>query len=208
MTTAYTRDNSGGLILDEQRDPDQPAGLYATGAGHVNVTSAMDPGLAFDINKEQYIGYLCSSLGQTAMRVITRNSTGECSDYAHVAQEELNYPSVVVDVLPLRQNHVVVRTLTNLVADGLPEVYKLPVVLSKMVFVDVEPAVLTFTAPGQKRSFSIRVAPRSGVTLIKGAAFEGSIIWSSNRGHVVRSPLLAVVGLDAPPPSTAWKLDD
>lgn len=54
MTTASTRDIRGGLILDEQQDPNEPAHIYATGAGHVYLARAMDPGLAYDIDEAQY----------------------------------------------------------------------------------------------------------------------------------------------------------
>jgi hypothetical protein len=73
-------------------------------------------------------------------------------------------------------------------------VYKVAVAMPGLVLVDVEPAELTFTSLGQKQSYSIRVAPMPKVTFIKGAVFEGSITWSSS-SHVVRSPLLAVVGV-------------
>ena len=60
MTTADFLDNTGRLlILDEHRNLDQPAGLYATGAGHVNISRAMDPGLAYDLDESEYAGYLC-----------------------------------------------------------------------------------------------------------------------------------------------------
>ncbi|VAH19976.1 unnamed protein product [Triticum turgidum subsp. durum] len=191
MTTASTRDNSGGRIMDEQRDPD-PAALYATGAGHVDLARAMDPGLAYDIDTAQYIGYLCSNFGEMAMRAVTRNSSGLCSDHEGVPQEQLNYPSIVVTLF--QQQQLVVRTLTNLQAEGLPEVYKVAVAMPGLVLVNVEPAELIFTAQGHKQSYSIRVTLMPKVTFVKGAVFEGSITWSSSR-HVLRSPMVAVVDL-------------
>jgi hypothetical protein len=108
-------------ILDEK---DEPVALYATGAGHVDLARAMDPGLGYDIYKEQYLGYLCSTFGDKTMQAVTRNSSGMCSDHEAVPQEQLNYPSIVVNLL---QQQLVVRTLTNLHADDQPEVYKVAV---------------------------------------------------------------------------------
>ncbi|XP_044444306.1 subtilisin-like protease [Triticum aestivum] len=94
-----------------------PAALYATGVGHVDLARAMDPGLAYGIDKAQYIGYLCSNLGEMAMRPVSRNSSGLCSDHEGVPQEQLNYPSIVVTLF--QQQQLVVRTLTNLQTGGV-----------------------------------------------------------------------------------------
>lgn len=190
MTTASTRDNLGGLILDERQDRNEPAHSYATGAGHVYLARAMDPGLAYDINEANYTGYLCFQFGHKAMKTITRNNSALCADYRGVPQDRLNYPSIVVSVV--LQEHLVARTLTNVHADGLPETYKVAVAMPGLVLVDVEPTELTFSSLGQMESYNIRVTQRPEVTLVKGAVFEGSITWSSSR-HTVRSPLLAVV---------------
>lgn len=77
-----------------------------------------------------------------------------------MTQEQLNYPSVVVNVLQQHQEDLnvnVFRTLTNLVADGLPEVYTVAVTMPGLVSVDVQPDVLNFTSPGQKQSYFMRV---------------------------------------------------
>jgi hypothetical protein len=62
---------------------------------------------------------LCSTFGDKTMQAVTRNSSGMCSDHEAVPQEQLNYPSIVVNLL--QQQQLVVRTLTNLHADDQPE---------------------------------------------------------------------------------------
>lgn len=41
----------------------------------------------------------------------------------------------------------------------------------------------------------------------QGDVIEGTLTWTSSR-HTVRTPLVAVVGLSSPKPSTAWETDD
>ncbi|PKU63630.1 subtilisin-like protease SBT1.2 [Dendrobium catenatum] len=58
VTTAVDSwSNSGDLIVDDNSY--KTAGIYATGAGQVNPTRAMDPGLVFGLTLNDYIGYLC-----------------------------------------------------------------------------------------------------------------------------------------------------
>lgn len=91
MTTADIDDNRGyGMrIMDERRN--STASHYAMGAGHVNLTRAMDPGLVYDLNEEQYARYVCTSLGDGALRTFTGNATATCSGMEPLHQTELNY---------------------------------------------------------------------------------------------------------------------
>ncbi|KAK0598695.1 hypothetical protein LWI29_037072 [Acer saccharum] len=57
ITTAYTIDNTGSILKDES------TGLPATpldfGAGHIDANRAMDPGLVYDMDVQDYIEFLC-----------------------------------------------------------------------------------------------------------------------------------------------------
>ncbi|GLT54084.1 hypothetical protein SLA2020_273130 [Shorea laevis] len=64
MTTADITDHSGKPIMDG----DKPAGVFATGAGHVNPGKALDPGLIYDIQPDEYITHLCT-LGYTTSEI-------------------------------------------------------------------------------------------------------------------------------------------
>ncbi|KAF5932817.1 hypothetical protein HYC85_028988 [Camellia sinensis] len=48
--------HSGRPIMDG----DKPAGVFATGAGHVNPERAINPGLVYDIRPNEYITHLCT----------------------------------------------------------------------------------------------------------------------------------------------------
>ncbi|TXG52436.1 hypothetical protein EZV62_021605 [Acer yangbiense] len=57
MTTAYTIDNTGTILKDENTG--LPATPLEFGAGHINPNKAMDPGLIYDINFQDYTEFLC-----------------------------------------------------------------------------------------------------------------------------------------------------
>ncbi|TVU12821.1 hypothetical protein EJB05_46483, partial [Eragrostis curvula] len=208
MTTAYFTNNLG----DDQRITDQyqvaPADNYAMGAGHVNISRAMDPGLAYDIDELQYARYVCTNHGEKALRTVSGDSTAACSGLGWLLQEDLNYPSVVVDLQEYQT--YVTRTLTNLVYDPdlLPEVYNWKVEMPQEVNVTVDTEQLWFDAAEEQLSFTLTVQTQDGRPPVQGSVFHGSFTWTSSGGHVVRSPLVAVANLSAPQPSTAWDFND
>ena len=58
MTTAYTSCKNGAAILDVATG--QPATPFDYGAGHVDPVAALDPGLVYDANVEDYLGFFCA----------------------------------------------------------------------------------------------------------------------------------------------------
>lgn len=198
MTTADIVDNG---ILDEQRDL---ASAYKMGAGHMNVSRAMDPGLVYEINERQYAAHVCSTLGEAALRAVSRNDSWRCSDLPTTHPSNLNYPSITVPLLPIP--FTVVRTLMNVAPPGTPETYTARVVMPPEVRITIEPSTLTFTYTGQEASYQISVSRYSSFNPPQGAVYQGTVEWSSSE-HTVRSPMLAVDGLATSQPSTAWKLD-
>lgn len=65
MTTADDLDNDGNRIMDERREP---ASAFAAGAGHVNATRAVDPGLVYDLEVRDYAGYVCHLFAKARRR--------------------------------------------------------------------------------------------------------------------------------------------
>ncbi|CAN6216750.1 unnamed protein product [Urochloa humidicola] len=75
MTTADTVRSDGKPILDEKLNT---AGTFDMGAGHVNPSRAVNPGLVYDIDEAQYIAYICG-LGFTDEQVeIITHKRGIC----------------------------------------------------------------------------------------------------------------------------------
>ncbi|KAG2578973.1 subtilisin-like protease 3 [Panicum virgatum] len=200
MTTADVLDNAGNAIGNEHKTP---AGIYSTGAGHVNITRALDPGLVYDIGEADYAALVCSVLNEDAFRRITDDATASCSVLPTMREADLNYPSITVPLLPT--TFVLKRTVTNVAAtsfDGQPETYLISVDVPGDVGVTVEPSSLKFTSPGQKASYTLYVA--SYGTPAAGRVYHGAVTLASAK-HTVRSPMIAVVDLPAPKPPTSWK---
>ncbi|XBI07572.1 hypothetical protein VPH35_135458 [Triticum aestivum] len=99
---------AGSSILDEQR---RKAGVYDTGASHVNPARAGDPGLVYDLSVIDYAGYICRLLGDSGLATIVRNSSLTCPKLPKVQDVQLNYPTITV---PLTSTQFTVkRTVTN-----------------------------------------------------------------------------------------------
>ncbi|KAM0894601.1 hypothetical protein ACQ4PT_024360 [Festuca glaucescens] len=64
MTTSANGDSTGGPILDEQHNN---AAYFTMGAGHVNPSNAMDPGLVYNISAKDYAAYICGQQGEDAL---------------------------------------------------------------------------------------------------------------------------------------------
>ncbi|KAM0066880.1 putative tripeptidyl-peptidase II [Helianthus debilis subsp. tardiflorus] len=87
MTTADILDNNKDIIIDMIAS--KPGTSLDYGAGHVNPNKAMDPGLVYDIQPQDYINYLCA-MGYTPneIRIISKkpevNWMSSCSYRAEV----------------------------------------------------------------------------------------------------------------------------
>lgn len=110
MTTADVTDHLGKPIMDG----DQPAGLFALGAGHVNPEKAVNPGLVYDILPTDYITHLCS-LGYTRSEVFSvTHRNVSCHDLMQKNKGfTLNYPSISVTFRPSMSRKIVKRRVTN-----------------------------------------------------------------------------------------------
>ncbi|RLN03911.1 hypothetical protein C2845_PM13G11070 [Panicum miliaceum] len=190
-------------ILDEHRAT--AASAYATGAGHANVARALDPGLIYDVNQDMYAGYVCSILGEAALRRITRDNSRTCLGYGKITghKSNLNYPTITVPLQPAP--FVVVRIVTNVAPLGPPESYTIKVDMPPEVRVTVTPSTLNFTSPWEQAAYALMVSSIDN-SPVDGRMYQGSVTLTSP-SHTVRTPMLAVVGMATPRPSTGWRLD-
>ncbi|XP_047331648.1 subtilisin-like protease SBT4.3 [Impatiens glandulifera] len=145
MTTAFTMNPMTTL---EQE--------FGYGAGLINPIAAIDPGLVYDANKEDYVMFLCS-LGYTnqQMQHITGdNST--CNKFVKQYVWNLNLPSFCSLTLPLKKFKVTfLRKVTNV---GLtPSTYNVKIDSSEKLKIQVFPDTLSFTHVGQTQSFTVTV---------------------------------------------------
>ncbi|KAK1679270.1 hypothetical protein QYE76_040118 [Lolium multiflorum] len=188
MTTATTLDNFGKPILDNGVGKDGRGATYATplvaGAGFVLPALAMDPGLVYDADTQDYIGFLCS-LNYTVNQV--RRFVPEmtsCPTTLLGGVANLNHPSMVVVFSGGNRVRTLTRTLTK-VSHG-PETYTAEFAAPEGVTVAVTPRTLEFRHKKEKLSYTVEF--RSDVKPA-GAWDFGHIIWRNDIHHQVRSPV-------------------
>ena len=164
MTTAYPLVNADGT---PNRDP------FQGGAGHIDSTRVLDPGLVYDSGVQDWLAFLN---GQGL-------DTG-APEAGSLAAVNLNLPSIAVGSLVGEVQ--VKRQLTALV----PGSYR-PEVTMPGFDIHVEPQVLTFAKPGKTREVTITIR---NVSAPVGKFSTGALTWKGPR--TVSSPI-AVRPVDA-----------
>lgn len=183
MTTAYVHDNTRHPLKDSSSDV--PSGPYDHGAGHINPGKALDPGLVYDIQAQDYFEFLCKQkLTPMQLKVFAKYSNRTCR-HSIATPGDLNYPAISV-VFPEKASVSVLtlrRTVTNV---GAPvSNYRVVVSPFKGAFVNVEPRTLNFTKANQKLSFKVTFRTKSRQTEPE----FGGLVWKDGV-HKVRSPVV------------------
>lgn len=158
MTTATDLVNPDG-----SRNSD----VFATGAGQVEVTDVLDPGLVYDANQEDYLEYIQGTgldLGIPGLGT--------------TAAKDMNVASFALGALTGKTE--VTRTVTALT----PGLYRVQANVPG-VNVKVTPSVLNFDAVGQTRTFKVKFE-NNGAAL--GQFAMGSLVWEG-AGKTVASPI-------------------
>jgi hypothetical protein len=173
MTTA-------GDVLDGPNT--HPLVIFRQGAGHVKPAAAADPGLVFDSNLVDWIGFLCGSSSPPSY----------CASYGvpGIDASNMNVASIALGALAGMQT--VTRRVTNV---GRSTATYTPSIAGMSGFtVNFSPASLTL-APGQTRFFTVKVT-RTTAPL---DAYTGGQLTLSDGTHKVRVPIVArPVALAAP----------
>ncbi|KAF1886867.1 hypothetical protein Lal_00046105 [Lupinus albus] len=190
MTTSYTTYKSGETFQDGATD--KPATPFDYGAGHVDPVAALDPGLVYDANVDDYLGFLCAS-NYTSLEIkIATKRDFTCDSRKKYRVEDFNYPSFAVPLetasgigggsnAPSTVQYS--RTLTNV---GTPGTYKASVSSQfTSVKIVVEPQVLSFTELYEKKSYSVTFTYTS---LPSGTTSFAHLEWSDGK-HRVISPI-------------------
>ncbi|PWA53781.1 Peptidase S8/S53 domain-containing protein [Artemisia annua] len=186
MTTASHVSLNGHAIVDER---DLPADVFAMGSGHVKPTKAIDPGLIFDIQPDDYIPYLCG-LGYTPKQVqmIVKKKVS-CSKT--ITEAQLNYPSFVVE-LERGESKTYSRTVTNVGKKDLEyEIGDISLPKGVTIHLNFDSQQLSFTALDQKASYKVTFARSKGH--VDAAYGGGHMTWVSLSGkYSVRTPFAII----------------
>lgn len=185
MTTAYDVDNSGEKIKD--LGTGKESNPFVHGAGHVDPNRALNPGLVYDLNSNDYLSFLCS-IGYDAkkIQIFTREPTSfdVCEKREKlVSPGNLNYPSFSV-VFGVNNGLVKYKRVVTNVGGYVDAVYTVKVNSPFGVDVSVSPSKLVFSGENKTQAFEITFA-RVGYG---GSQSFGSIEWSDG-SHIVRSPI-------------------
>ncbi|XP_059634063.1 subtilisin-like protease SBT4.14 isoform X2 [Cornus florida] len=162
---------------------------FGYGAGQMNPTKAVNPGLVYNIdNEEDYIPFLCREGYSGSILTLLFSGNVNCSDYSPpTSYDALNYPTMQLHLKNTQRPTTVVfqRTVTNV--GPSPSIYNATIIAPKGVEITVKPMSLSFSTAFQERNFKVvvKAQPMSkGVKII-----SASLSWRSSK-HVVRSPIV------------------
>ena len=170
-------------ILDPRKHEDLE---FSYGSGQISPQKALDPGLIYDASESDYIHFLCEQgYNTTTLRLITGDNSSTCASTTPGRAWDLNYPSFAVAVLDNENmNAVFTRTVTNV---GSPNsTYTALAYVHGNVVVSVDPPMLSFSALGEKKNFTVKV---TGSAITQQPIFSGALVWKDET-HMVRSPIV------------------
>ena len=180
MTTGYDLVFNNPQITAEVSLEPTARMIFRQGAGHVRPNSAADPGLVFDSNMTDWLGFLCG----------TQLPSSYCTvrGIPVVSPSNFNGASIAISALP--GSKTVTRTVTNVGAKGT---YSFSF-SGAGINASVSPATFTLK-PGEKQTLQITISS-AGAAL--NAYTGGQLSWSDGV-HNVRIPVVAKpVALGAP----------
>lgn len=191
MTTAYVKYKNGERIRDIATG--KPSTPFDYGAGHVDPSSALDPGLVYDTTTNDYIEFLCAIGYTSSMIKLVTKQDYVCKADVKYRVADLNYPSFAVPLetasgpnggskAPAVVKYT--RTLTNV---GDPATYKVSFPQeTNAVKILVQPEVLDFSTPNEKKTYTVTFTATS---MPSGTSSFSHLEWSDGK-HTVGSPIV------------------
>ncbi|KAL5061416.1 hypothetical protein RYX36_023153 [Vicia faba] len=176
MTTANPVNGTYNDLADE----------FSYGSGNANPLLAVNPGLIYNITKDDYVQMLCN-YGYDDEKI--KQISGEASSCRGTSDpslvKDLNYPALVIPVVPQKSFNIKFpRTVTNV---GSPtSTYKAIVTPIPNVKITVEPNLLSFKSVQETKSFVVTVVGSVGSSQ---TVFSSSLVWSDGT-HNVKSPII------------------
>lgn len=184
-TTASSADSEGNHLLAQRPYYDVtlelgPGTPFDFGAGEVNATAALDPGLVFDAGFRNYVYFLCS-IPASAPEVL--NATGATCGSAFTPPTDLNTPSITI--ANLTATRLLPRTVTNIAPAA--ERFTVMITEPEGVSISVIPSEFNLR-PEKTQRLVIKLTPTS--TSLDPCF--GSLTWTGSNGHRVRIPVSVI----------------
>ncbi|WCJ20150.1 Subtilisin-like protease SBT2.4 [Euphorbia peplus] len=179
-TTASKSDNNGEIIQAEGSDINSyyPSTHFDFGAGLVNPTRAIDPGLVFQSEYKDYISFLCSIPNASPVSVKAATGDGCTGSLSHPAN--LNLPSITISALAGSLS--IVRSVKNVGSKA--ETYLASVISPNGTQVGISPTSFS-VAPQQIQQLKLEF----NVTNVRREFSFGEIVLTGGLNHIVRIPL-------------------
>ncbi|XP_019171036.1 PREDICTED: CO(2)-response secreted protease-like [Ipomoea nil] len=187
MTTAMQTNNLNAPITTTDGAIATP---YDIGAGELNPTAALNPGLVYETEIADYLHFLCAT-GYNTSQIRLISSTVpkgfKCpKKFTEDVISAINYPSIAVSNLKKGEPKAITRTVSNVGPEE--SVYTATIEALTNIEVTVTPNKLVFTKQEKKLSYTVIFTASSS---LETDTF-GSITWTSGK-YRVRSPIVVSV---------------
>ncbi|EXC26926.1 Xylem serine proteinase 1 [Morus notabilis] len=166
-----------------------------SGAGQIDPTKALNPGLVYDLSLSSYIRFLCKE-GYNSTNIsllVGGKKRYRCSDFKPAqGADGLNYPTMHLQLKNPNSTISAVfhRTVTHVGYQS--SVYKANVVSPEGLSVKVYPSSLQFSHQQQKHSFKVTV--KGGSMANETSILSALLKWKDSHDHSVKSYILVYKG--------------
>ncbi|XP_028051670.1 subtilisin-like protease SBT3.4 isoform X1 [Camellia sinensis] len=180
LVTTASQKGTDGMDITEMGPTLKKADPFDIGGGHVNPNRAINPGLIYNISKQDYIQFMCA-MGYSNISIsrLTKTTTN-CMKSNHFLLN-LNLPSITIP--NLKRTVTVLRIVSN-VGDINSE-YKVQVEAPYGVQMVVEPQILRFNSTIRALPFKVTFF---STRKMHGDYRFGSLVWTDGK-HFVKSPI-------------------
>ncbi|KAG4211292.1 hypothetical protein ERO13_A02G095500v2 [Gossypium hirsutum] len=179
VTTASQKGTDRSNIAEEGSTP-KVADPFDIGGGVVNPNRAIDPGLIYDIETNDYVNFLCGT-GFSSKSVSGLTQTKANCTKNRLNELNLNLPSITIPYL--KRKVTVSRKVTNV--GPVESIYKAVVEAPQGIKMKVEPQILRFNKTTQIVPFKVTFFTTGKVY---GDYRFGSLIWRDPK-HTVTIPI-------------------
>nr|GMC54885.1 CO(2)-response secreted protease [Ipomoea batatas] len=187
MTTATQTNNFNAPITTSDGAIATP---YEIGAGELNPTAALNPGLVYETEIADYLQFLCATGYNTSQIRLISSTVPKGFKCPKKLTEDvisgMNYPSIAVSNLKEGVPKAITRTVCNVGPEE--SVYTATIEALADIEVTVTPNKLVFTKQEKKLSYTVTFTASSS---LKTDTF-GSITWTSGK-YKVFSPIVVSV---------------
>ncbi|CAL9105564.1 unnamed protein product [Musa acuminata var. zebrina] len=171
VTTAHTA-NAYGFPIEAEGVPRKHSDPFDFGGGHIDPNKAVDPGLIYDVDPEDYFKFFNCTYGPSTT-----------CDLVDSRLYHLNLPSISIPDLKKRQL-TVWRTVINV--GDTDSIYRAKLESPSGVNMVVEPSLLQFNASTTTHTFAAMFTP---LQMVQGDFNFGSLTWLDDGKHAVRIPI-------------------